>query len=271
MLGPLKMEEAYDNAYVFAFCGRTGSGKNYAANELAKRLFDSKPFSGLPFATTIVPLSFAEQLKLEAIVKDNLPRETVFGKKDQRSRQALQTRGMEGRNLYGENYWIRFLEEKLISLYRLGIRYFLITDLRFDNELSFIRKFKNSHVFKVVSPTRSYVSVLATIVEYPDEEKLRHIDEKMKSKAYSICDLLKMEDDQLKQLTSLDDWLAFLYKSGKEYRSKIREKVNSIRNHPSETHSIDFTSNFLINNDYEDKFPYSELSAYIKEFFKLEK
>ncbi len=112
---------------VIIVSGRLGSGKNHISEKVLPLMLPPKP---------TLYLAFANHFKIEAIVKDNLDREKVFGDKDDKTRVALQLRGTEeGRNVFGENIWLDMGLEWLYMYLNQGYERVFITDGRFPNEI----------------------------------------------------------------------------------------------------------------------------------------
>jgi FMN phosphatase YigB (HAD superfamily) len=141
-----------DNKYqlldmdVWMFSGTLGSGKNYVAENMFAKMLRPK---------RTIMLAFANHFKIDAIVKDNLDRNKVFGKKDEYTRKTLQIRGTEeGRDKYGENIWVDLLYEWLVYYKSLGYERAIIFDCRFPNEVAFGQAI-GAKVIRVESGSRS--------------------------------------------------------------------------------------------------------------------
>lgn len=136
---------------IIGISGKIGSGKNFFAEKILKNMLPDKP--------TLV-LALADHFKIEAIVKDNLDRNKVFGRKDEKTRIALQKRGTEeGRNKYGINIWVDILTEWIKIYNERGIERFIITDVRFMNEVEAIRNLGGT-LIRIEAPKRSYQTCL---------------------------------------------------------------------------------------------------------------
>jgi hypothetical protein len=132
---------------VIATSGKVGSGKDFIAHKFIIPM--------LPMGTPYVVVSFADSFKIDAIVKRGVKREEVFEKKTPASRKMLQEEGTEkGRNVYGEDIWIRWVNEQIHLYAKRGIRCVIITDVRFPNEVEYI-DVMNGYVFRIVAPQRT--------------------------------------------------------------------------------------------------------------------
>lgn len=133
------------NIEVWGFSGKAGSGKNYVSEKLFLPLLTEK---------STLFMAFADHFKIEAIVKDKLDYDKVFGQKDEKTRVVLQKRGTEeGRDVFGPDIWINILEQWMKLYASRGIERFIITDVRFPNEVEFIKK-KGGKVIRIESPNR---------------------------------------------------------------------------------------------------------------------
>ena len=102
-----------------------------------------------------IMLSLANVFKLRAIVKKGLPRSKVYGEKDEASRKELQIEGTEkGRKVFGEDVWIQYVHQTILNHLDRGIRLFLVTDVRFPNEVEYIRAVGGS-VYRIHAPSRN--------------------------------------------------------------------------------------------------------------------
>jgi phosphomevalonate kinase len=131
---------------VYAFSGKMGSGKNFLAEKIFSKM--------LPQKETAI-LAFGDQLKIEGITKHGLDREKCFFKKDEYTRKALQDIGTEAREAVGKEVWISYLRE-WIELYKSrGVKRFIITDVRYENELRFLKDEFSAFIIRVEAPKRA--------------------------------------------------------------------------------------------------------------------
>lgn len=140
---------------IFAFSGKSGSGKDFLASVLREML---------PQGRRSLFVSLADQLKVSTIVEDNIAYERVYVKKDTESRRVLQIRGTEnGRNKFGPDVWVRHLRTWMKVHIDRGIQDIYLTDVRFPNEVEFVRSLANEpgfgspsvFLFKVLAPRRT--------------------------------------------------------------------------------------------------------------------
>jgi phosphomevalonate kinase len=150
---------------IIGFAGRTGVGKNYIAEML--RQLDSQ---------SSMVLSFADQLKIQTMIKHHLSYEEVMVTKSRPTRRLLQLEGTErAREVYGKDVWCQYLEAWMTLISdRLGITRFYITDCRFQNEIDWIHE-QGGRVVYVYAPRRHAQYILSQ--GYP-EEVVMHVSEK---------------------------------------------------------------------------------------------
>ena len=130
---------------IIGLLGHQGVGKNYIAEKILPFILEEKP--------TIV-LAFADHFKIDCICKHGIEYDKVFGKKDYKTRKILQRVGTEeGRNVYGDNIWINITEAWIKTFYSRGIKRFIISDVRFQNEVDWIKSL-NGIVIKINAPNR---------------------------------------------------------------------------------------------------------------------
>ena len=131
---------------IVGISGGAGTGKDF----LLSQLFIPMLTRGKPYAM----MAFADHSKMECIVTKGLDRTKVFGRKDIETRKILQIRGTEeGRDIYGGDFWVRILGERMIQYQARGIEYFFITDVRFPEEIAFVRS-QGGVVIKIHAPDR---------------------------------------------------------------------------------------------------------------------
>lgn len=149
---------------IFGFSGKMGSGKNYISEKIFIPMFE-RAFPG----RKILPVAFADHLKINTIVKYNLNRTDVYNIKPVEVRKLLQTEGTEnGRNKYGNDIWIRYLSEWIYILKQKGITDFVITDCRFQNEVNWINENKGKVIRIELDQTQSV---------YKNKETKNHLSE----------------------------------------------------------------------------------------------
>lgn len=140
------MDSSLEGLELYGFSGKMGTGKNYIAEKLFKAM--------LPVKNTLV-MALADHFKVECISKDGVAYHRVFGEKDQESRDMLQKRGTEeGRDVYGKEIWIKTLETWIRRHHETGLERVIITDLRYQNEVEWLKKM-GGMTFRVVAPERN--------------------------------------------------------------------------------------------------------------------
>ena len=131
---------------IIGLLGHQGVGKNYIAEKILPEI--------LPQSRNTVVLAFADHLKIECISKLGADFDKVFGEKDYETRKLLQITGTEeGRNKYGQDIWVKTLENWVKVLNSRGVERFIISDVRFANEAKWVKSMGGT-VIKITSPQR---------------------------------------------------------------------------------------------------------------------
>ena len=116
---------------VIGLLGYQGVGKNFIAENVLDEI--------LPKKNTLI-MAFADHFKIDCICKHNVDYDKIFVNKDLESRKLLQKVGTEeGRDVYGENIWVKTLETWMKVYHDRGIKRFIISDVRFQNEVDWIK------------------------------------------------------------------------------------------------------------------------------------
>lgn len=126
---------------LIGICGKLGSGKDYFATHALKRIIDNA-----------VHINFADQIKMNTIVKNNVSFNSVVHNKTQATRILLQHEGTEnGRDRYGQDVWIKYYDNWVKLFQSRGIENIVCTDIRFPNEFEYFKK-RGGFIIKIVSP-----------------------------------------------------------------------------------------------------------------------
>lgn len=131
---------------ILAFSGKIGTGKNYLAERPVFQYLRN-------IRKNVLILAFADYLKMVCHVKDRILYERLFYDKDEQSRKTLQTRGMLERK-ENDNIFIEILDCKIRLALDRGIDIIIISDLRFKNELKFLKD-KGAMLFRINAPKRN--------------------------------------------------------------------------------------------------------------------
>lgn len=119
---------------VIALVGKAGSGKTV----VGQHLVNNYRYKRLRFAERLKAMLYAFGLNEREVDGDDKgkPCESLCG---QTPRHAMQTLGTEwGRRIIGDDLWVKALERDLIAYINVGITKFVIDDMRFLNEESWL-------------------------------------------------------------------------------------------------------------------------------------
>jgi len=134
---------------LIGLCGKLGSGKDFIAQNYII------PFIQKMYRESCLQVSFADQIKINVMSKHNIPFDDIFEKKNKDTRTLLQQEGTEcGRQVYGDDIWIKYFHNWTNLWKYRGIQNLIVTDVRFKNELEYIKN-SGGIVIKVVSPHRN--------------------------------------------------------------------------------------------------------------------
>lgn len=136
----------FEDVEIYAFSGKLGSGKDH----IARHVFQSQ----LEVKETLF-LALADHLKVNVINMMNVPYDKVYGPKDEHSRQCLQHYGTEVvRKEYGDDFWANVLLTWVRLFSDKGIKRFMITDVRFPNEIKVLKK-AGAKIIRIEAPDRN--------------------------------------------------------------------------------------------------------------------
>lgn len=143
------MKTVIPKMILVGICGKMGSGKDYVASNYVI------PYLEKVLKKKAMCFSMADQIKVNAMTKHNLSYEQVYVKKTKETRRLLQVEGTEhGRQVYGEDIWIKYYSSWLQVLHNKGIDCIITPDIRFQNEAQYIKD-NNGILIKVVAPSRN--------------------------------------------------------------------------------------------------------------------
>lgn len=122
---------------IIGIAGKMGVGKDYIANLLQQIFLKQNP------DLKIRLIAFGDQLKVSCSITQNIPLNSMYGDKPQQIRKLLQQTATElGRNVVGEDVWIRYLQTWLeVYNIRETIDLVIIPDVRFKNEYEWIMNY----------------------------------------------------------------------------------------------------------------------------------
>lgn len=146
-----------------------GVGKSYLADHVLVPLLEKT-------GKTMV-LAFADQLKINTMVKHGVSFHDAFHAKPPCVRKLLQHEGTEmGRQTQGDDIWIRYADSWM-QLFKENLKYkhFVIPDVRFQNEIDYVRS-KGGKVVLVVAHERNAERVgdQVCVSAHPSETQQLH-------------------------------------------------------------------------------------------------
>jgi phosphomevalonate kinase len=185
---------------IYGFSGKMGTGKNYICENMFLPIIKHET------GKDVLQLAFADQIKVNVMTKYNLTKEDVCDKKSADVRHLLQKEGTEeGRDKLGTNIWVNYLD-KWIDLHRSrGIEHFLITDVRFINEVEYIKS-KGGRVIRIEAEERNR----ERLERENNGEHIRQHRSETELDTYTDFDLVLNNDrdsDQQKLHQTLKDFL----------------------------------------------------------------
>jgi hypothetical protein len=124
--------------------GKMGVGKDYIVNNNLSKLYDKN-----------IIISFADMIKINLMVHNNIKLHELYGDKTPEIRQLLQYEGTEnGRDKYGQDIWIKYVKSWGELYLSRGYKYIIVTDVRFKNEYDFIKN-NNGSIIRIEAPKRN--------------------------------------------------------------------------------------------------------------------
>lgn len=138
-----KRREGSHVGNIIGLHGKAGCGKNYIGENIVS------PYGFRPWA-------FAWALKNDIIAKGLASYEDVYHSKNPAVRKLMQEEGTErGRDVFGEDIWVlKSLAWMEVFASFWGIRNFVITDARFENEIQMIHDL-GGKVYHIDAPSRT--------------------------------------------------------------------------------------------------------------------
>jgi hypothetical protein len=138
---------------IIGIAGKMGSGKDYICNNYIIPILKQS-------RSNFLQISFADQLKVNVMTKNNINFESVYINKTNETRNLLQKEGTEfGRNTLGDDIWIRYLDNWVNVYNSRGITDFICSDVRFVNEIEYIKR-KGGIIIKIDAPKRNLERLL---------------------------------------------------------------------------------------------------------------
>jgi hypothetical protein len=189
---------------IIGIAGKMGCGKDYTCNNLVIPILKY-------YNHTFLQVSFADQIKINVMTKNQISFDDVYINKTQNTRRLLQLEGTEnGREILGKDIWIRYLENWIKVHESRGIQHFICTDVRFSNEFDYIKE-RGGIVVRIDAPQRNIKRLLS---ESRGDTKIL---ETLKTHR-SECDLDNLGDDRFDLIIKNDPGMNIL-----DYYPKLLE------------------------------------------------
>jgi hypothetical protein len=148
---------------IIGISGKLGTGKSFYSKFIIDHIRENYPNE------PVIELAFADQIKVNTIVKYNTPRHQVYTMKTDQSRRLLQLEGTEnGRLVSGPDIWVKYMQEWIYLMSQRGIKHFVISDVRFTNEAQFIQSQESSLLVRINATSRNETRLVS---EYTPERR----------------------------------------------------------------------------------------------------
>jgi phosphomevalonate kinase len=165
---------------IIAISGKMGCGKDFITTNYII------PYLENVLGLRVLQLSFADQLKVMTMVKDNICYNDLYVEKTEVSRRLLQINGTENARTLNQDIWIKYVNNWIEVFKNRGIRCFVIPDLRFLNEFEWVKSQKGI-VIRIKAPERNKSRL--------QKEANGNIDSYINLKSHkSECDLDDLHD-----------------------------------------------------------------------------
>ena len=129
-------------------------------------------------------MALADHFKVNMCAKQNIDYDKLFHSKDSHIRRLLQLEGTEnGRMAFGEDIWIRTLDTWMKLYSERGIKRFIITDIRFENEFDYVKskggkiilvKASNRNNEELIKETNGNINKIEEIQTHTSEQGLEN-------------------------------------------------------------------------------------------------
>ena len=128
--------------------GKMGTGKDYIATS------HLIPFIEKTLGKKCMIVSFADMIKINVMVHNNITIDMLTGDKTNEVRTLLRQEGQGKKRDFGDDIWIRYTKAIGDMYMARGIDYIIITDVRFKNEYKFIEDM-NGVIIRINAPNRN--------------------------------------------------------------------------------------------------------------------
>ena len=165
---------------IIALTSNLGCGKDYIIDNVIIPILKSLN------KNRYLKISFADQIKINVMTKNNINYSDVYITKNSETRILLQNEGQLLRNI-NRDIWTDYLDNWITVYNNRDIDIFLISDLRYKNEYEYVKK-NNGIIIKIIAPERNTNKLLQ------ESNGNQEIMNKIKSHQ-SECDLNNLTND----------------------------------------------------------------------------
>jgi phosphomevalonate kinase len=133
---------------IIGISGKLGCGKDYISTNVVVPILEKHH-------QRYLGLNLADQIKINVMTKNHIEYKDVYEKKTESSRQLLQTEGTEIGRAFDKNIWINYLDNWMKVFSARGISTFIVTDVRFQNEVEYVKN-AGGILVRIIAPKRNH-------------------------------------------------------------------------------------------------------------------
>lgn len=127
--------------------GKLGSGKDFINTNVIIPVLEK-------LQKKYLHINFADQIKINVMIKNSINYTDVYEMKTEHSRQLLQKEGTDIGRTFDKNIWINYLDNWINVYNNRNISTFVISDCRFTNEFEYVKN-SSGIMIKVIAPKRN--------------------------------------------------------------------------------------------------------------------
>lgn len=127
--------------------GKLGSGKDFINTNVIIPVLEK-------LQKKYLHINFADQIKINVMIKNGINYTDVYEMKTEHSRQLLQKEGTDIGRTFDKNIWVNYLDNWINVYNNRNISTFVISDCRFTNEFEYVKN-SGGIMIKVIAPERN--------------------------------------------------------------------------------------------------------------------